>query len=210
MYHTDKLSVFLESGDHNQERTLNEFPLLKGDDSKENLTRVVVSIKPRTALRITLQTHEDFDLLDATGLRVTIANSRGVYSSDDVQSWWVPREDLTCPNDTETSWEGFWTWSSDSASRGRRRIVAPAPPCKRSVLFGGSRISNDTLLRRWRFQEHTVCQLGRKDERRPRLHCCVRHTWHFAESNGIWCQAMHHRSSRREEVRRKTASADFG
>jgi hypothetical protein len=159
MYHTDKLSVCFETADQHHERTLKEFPLPPNNNGPEDITRVIISIKPRTALRVTLVLHEGFNFFGSDGLRVTIAIGRqeyqGAYSPDNAQSWWVPRKDLTYESGKETSWEEFWTWSSNSVSRGRRRITAPAPPCEYNFDYQVHEPLTDALTS-WRLRKCTM------------------------------------------------------
>jgi hypothetical protein len=136
MYHNDKLSIFFEDGQVNDEvaPALDEYPLPGGDAETENTTRIIFSIKPRTLLRIVLKLHEGFNLFDTDGLRVTMAIGREYYSPDDVQSWWIPYEQLLREEDAVIGWESFWVWNSETASQGTRKITAPPPPGKQDDI----------------------------------------------------------------------------
>lgn len=126
MDHSDKISLVVEKARVRTGRALKVLPLDRRNDEPEAMIRGIMSQPPRTALRLCAILNKGFEFFDSEGLRVTIAIGRGECSSDDVQSWWIPRRSLVGENGTESSFKEFYTWISTTAKGSKGQIPAPA------------------------------------------------------------------------------------
>lgn len=117
MHHQDGLSVYFE--DLHKQR-FEEFRIAAKDqprNDKANVVRSAFNMPSRTSFKLFLHLSKNFELLGATGLKVTIAIGRDgpePFSPDNVQSWWVPQADIQVAKESALDWEKLWTWKRES------------------------------------------------------------------------------------------------